>query len=116
MSDCYVGSPEDAQSLFVYSYQHLDDLSFVRRPENVFRETSEAKLSQYVEAVKEKLQSAGWEGDGELGIIWFPPFAGVGAEDTNGAYVWCVKQSNNGTSWLASHFPMSFKALLSQNP
>jgi hypothetical protein len=39
----------------------------------------------------------------------------VGIEDTWGTYVWHVKQSNNGTSWIASRSPLEFARLKSQN-
>jgi hypothetical protein len=57
-------------------------------------------LDSYVEAVKERFKKAGWEGDGSIGILWLPPFVGIGIEDTWGCYLWHVKQSNNGLSWI----------------
>lgn len=39
----------------------------------------------------------------------------VGVEDTWGTYVWHVKQSNNGTSWLASETSLDFRRLRQQN-
>jgi hypothetical protein len=95
-----LGDPKAVPLMTVCSYQFLDDLSFIRRPEDVFNAPKSA-LDKYVEAVKERFKTAGWEGDGNVGILWLPPFVGVGAEDTWGAYVWHVKQSNNGLSWLA---------------
>lgn len=43
---------------------------------------------------------AGWEGDGEINCIPIPPFiAELGG--THCTMIYHVKQSNNGTSWLA---------------
>ena len=96
-----LGDIRAVQQITVCSYQHLDDLSFVRRPEDVF-DASATDLAAYIEAVARRFKEAGWEGDGTIGIIWLPPFVGVGVEDTWGSYVWHVKQSNNGTSWLGA--------------
>jgi hypothetical protein len=83
----------------VCHYQFLDDLNFIRRPEDVF-EAPKPLLDKYVDAVKERFKKAGWEGDGSIGIVWLPPFVGIGVEDTWGSYLWHVKQSNNGMSWI----------------
>lgn len=94
--------PSDVKAvpnMTVCRYHFLDDLSFIRRPQDVF-DMPAADLAKYIEAVERRFQEAGWEGDGTIGIIWLPPFVGVGIEDTWGSYLWHVKQSNNGTSWL----------------
>lgn len=103
--DCMLGGlrPSDIKTvpgMTVCQYHFLDDLSFVRRPQDVF-DLPASDLDEYVEAVKRRFKEAGWEGDGTIGIIWLPPFVGVGIEDTWGSYLWHVKQSNNGTSWVA---------------
>lgn len=110
-----LGDAADVLFFHVYRYEHLDDLAFLRKPEHVFENNSTGRLTHYVQAVEAKLRGAGWEGDGQLEIMWFPPFVDVGVEDTCGTYVWCVKQSNNGTAWLASEVPLNFGRLASQN-
>jgi hypothetical protein len=45
-------------------------------------------------------RDAGWEGDGEINCIFMAPCF-VGREDGWCSIVYHVKQSNNGTSWLA---------------
>jgi hypothetical protein len=67
-----------------------------------------------LEAVKQRFASAGWEGDGEIQLMWLPPFVGAGAEDTWGVAVWFVKQDNNGTAFMASPVPLPFSRLLEQ--
>jgi hypothetical protein len=110
-----LGSPEEVRHFAVYSYDHLDDLSFARNPDAVFKDSAEVSLASYLEAIRTRFKEAGWEGDGTIRVVWLPPFVDVGIEDTWGTYVWCVKQSNNGTAWLASPVPLNFKRLAAQN-
>ena len=88
--------------LYIYQYQFIDDLSFVRTPVQVFPSETPEELRRVTQTIRSQLLEAGWEGDGELGVLWLAPFVDVGIEDTNGTYVWHVKQANNGVSWLAS--------------
>ncbi len=110
-------SSQPKNQLFVYHYQFLDDLSFVRQPPAfpLFGDLKTDRLDQLVSSVRDQFAAAGWEGDGEIGVIWLPPFVGTGLEDTWGTYVWHVKQSNNGMSWIASDSPLNFKHLSEQN-
>ncbi|SPF52912.1 hypothetical protein SBA4_530028 [Candidatus Sulfopaludibacter sp. SbA4] len=107
-----MSSPENTPRLFVYHYEHLDNLDFVKRPEDVYNPD---ELEQRSATVRAALVSAGWEGDGGLGLIWLPPFVDVGVEDTWGVYLWHVKQRNNGVSWIASECPLTSWRLLQQN-
>lgn len=100
------------KEMFVYEYHFLDDLTFIKPIENHLDSENSKK---YIDALKELFSSYGWEGDGEIGVIWFPPFIGVGGENTYGHYVFHVKQSNNGTSFLASSVQLPFARLLEQN-
>lgn len=99
------------QSYYVYQYQHIDDLSFVLRPDQI-DPMVELEPQAYIE---ELFRQHGWEGDGRVGILWFPPFVSVGEEDTWGSYVWFVKQSNNGTAFIASKYELPFPRLYAQN-
>jgi hypothetical protein len=110
-----MSNPESPRKLIVYRYEHLDDLGFVRRPEDVYADMDPNALEQRTASVRAALLSAGWEGDGDLSVIWLPPFVDVGVEDTWGTYLWHVKQSNNGTSWIASFCPLTFRRLEEQN-
>lgn len=111
--ECWALGADDIEKYAVYQYHHIDDLSFMLDAEEVLRrnENREKILSR----VRERFRHAGWEGDGRLQILWLPPFLGAGVEDTYGVVVWHVKQSNNGTSWLASPVPLPFERLLYQN-
>jgi hypothetical protein len=103
------------QGYFVYEYTFLDDLQFIKPPEEVFAYEEPVQLNAVTEAVKKKFLDAGWEGDGDIGILWLPPFVDAGVEDTCGTYIWHVKQSNNGISFLASSYPLEFARLAEQN-
>jgi len=59
----------------------LDDLTFIRKPADVDRDWRRSlpfpaieDLDGTIEAVKRRFLQEGWEGDGEIGIIWIPPF------------------------------------------
>lgn len=103
------------QHYYVYEYTFLDDLSFIKAPAEVFLDSDPVQLDTTIEAVRSKFLQAHWEGDGDIGILWLPPFVSVGVEDTCGAYIWHVKQNNDGISFLASAYPLSFPRLDWQN-
>lgn len=107
---------KDAKRMHVYQYCHIDDLSCIHAPNDAYPKLSEKELSLVVDAVKERFRAAGWEGDGDLGVIWLPPF--VDATMDNSCYgtdIWHVKQSNNGVSWIGSLVPLHFSPLADQN-
>jgi hypothetical protein len=111
---------ENVKNHFVYQYQHLDDLTGILAPTEVYRNfgdfiSKEIEVDELVEEVKKLLLKNGWEGDGDIGLIWLPPFIDVGIEDTLGTYIWHVKQKNNGISWLASPVELNFERLMAQN-
>src|SRR4051812_25043262 len=105
------------KNYFVYQYHHIDDLSAIIKPENMYRwfGTNQAaeeqkKLEETVDEVGKLFFDNGWEGDGQIGMIWIPPFIDIGYdEDTWGSYLWHVKQNNNGTSFIASPVPLRLK-------
>ena len=105
----------DVDMFQVYEYMHLDDLHFIRPPEEVYADEDLTALHKVTEAIKRKFLAAGWEGDGSIGILWLPPFVEVGTEDTWGAHIWHVKQDNNGISFLASPYPIKLPRLTAQN-
>jgi hypothetical protein len=93
---------------YVYQYHFIDDLEFVHPIDDRIPD-------EWVETIKGLFLKAGWEGDGEFGVIWLPPFVGEGLEHSVGTPVLHVKQENNGTSWLASTYPLNFGPLREQN-
>lgn len=103
----------------VYQYTFLDDLSFTKSPEEVYksfkRNDEQHSLEDYIGEIKNLFKNNGWEGDGEIEIIWLPPFIDFGQEDTWGNYLWHVKQQNNGISFVTSRYDLNFERLNIQN-
>ncbi|MCX6644914.1 MAG: hypothetical protein NTY09_00935 [bacterium] len=97
----------------IYQYTFLDDLSFSKKPEDVYKDGSD--LKDEIHRVSNAFLQAGWEGDGEICVIWVPPFVDLGIEDTLGRYLWHVKQKNNGISFIASDRPLEYGPLTQHN-
>lgn len=78
-------------------YHYIDNLNHLIEPSEVYN-----NWETEIEEVKRAFREKGWEGDGEIKLIWIPPFAcGTTNWITEGIYVWHVKQSNNGDSFIA---------------
>ena len=103
------------KSYHIYTYTFLDNLSCIKNPYDYFEYDEKYKIDDAIRLIGERFKEYGWEGDGSIGIIWLPPFVDVGIEDTWGPYIWHVKQSNNGISFLASDTPLDFERLKEQN-
>jgi hypothetical protein len=103
--------PEIIAKMHVYEYHFIDDPSFLRPLDAVLKEDGceGAQLYTALWAYSNCLKKAGWEGDGELTVAWVPPFVGQ-VDDNFGLCVVHVKQSNNGTSWIASEKPLPFRS------
>jgi len=93
----------------VVDFHYIDDfrciapLSEAVRDVHVDEPKSEASRQeeqQLRSELAEFFADAGWEGDGEIGCIFVPPCL-FGGEDGWCDIIYHVKQSNNGTSWLA---------------
>lgn len=107
-----IGHPEDVRRLSVYQYHFLDDLSFVRKPGEVFEESKQTDLDAYIDKVRQHFKDAGWEGDGQIGIIWLPPFVHLSmpvVSRTHGVLI--SGMSNNRTmarrGWLLTRLLIS---------
>lgn len=108
-----ISNPAVIHEYIVYNYEHLDTLAYMRDAREILQRVPEGE--QILDNVRERLLQAGWEGDGNIQLLWLPPFLGAGVQDSFGVCVWHVKQRNNGTSWLASPVPLPFDLLLEQN-
>jgi hypothetical protein len=106
-------NPSIVDEYFVYWYYHLDTLVYMHDATTILKQHPSGEM--LISRIKSHLSNHGWEGDGVLQLLWLPPFVGAGIEDTWGICVWHVKQSNNGTSWLASPVPLDFERLAEQN-
>lgn len=107
-----IENPICIENYKVYSYHHLDFLNFMSLASDIL-DGIENKY-EIMDQLKQKFAESGWEGDGVIRTMWLPPFVGAGVEDTWGTIIWVVKQSNNGTSFLASPVSLPFSRLLQQ--
>src|SRR4051812_48012327 len=92
-------SPSALYEFHTYGFEWIDNLHFILPPD---RFTKNAE--RYVAVVKERFLKVGWEGDGEIGVLWLPPFV-FPLElrvPTKGVAVWHVKQDEDGVSFLLS--------------
>lgn len=105
-------NPDIINDFFVYEYQHIDEFAFMPLATDML--SHHPRFDKVLEKVKYRLKSEGWAGDGQVRLLWFPPFIGAGVEDTWGVGTWFVKQRNNGTAWIASPVPLPFARLLEQ--
>lgn len=114
---------EKIKNYFVYYYEHIDELSAIIDPMKAYSDFGEDKTEEEIKEIKEAIieigklfKKKGWEGDGAIGLIWIPPFIEIGnPEYTTGSYLWHVKQDNNGSSYIASEFPIKSERLAWQN-
>lgn len=98
---------ESPKKWFVFKYEHIDYLDNIELLEP---DSNKALLDE----LKQLFKKEGWEGDGEIGQIWLPPFV-LHKANSYGHWVYHVKQQNNGTSFLASRLFLPFGELLKQN-
>lgn len=112
-------APEEICDFIVYSYEWIDELSFLKKLDHLLPNYFDYEL-----AVKERLlKDSGWEGDGEINTIWIPPFiidkiikggadaflkrfhnpSVVSPESwSKGLILWHVKQKEDGISFICS--------------
>ncbi len=104
-----LGNSQGVKNWYFYSYEYLDDLSFMPLASEVFKEWPEGQ--KIILAVEERLRKIGWEGDGEMQLMWLPPFTGAGPANNYGCYALHVKQLNDGISWIMSPYCLPFYRL-----
>ena len=95
-----------SNDMYVWSFTFIDDRTFCKAPdfENSY---CPGITPANMERAKVAFQECGWEGDGDIEIIWIPPFL-INDPDSWGLYVWHVKQRNNGYSFIASDEDIAF--------
>jgi hypothetical protein len=92
--------PELLKTFYAFPYEWIDNLHFGRKVEECVDNPEE-----YLKIAKEIFLEAGWAGDGQIQLMWIPPFMfdGIPAGHfTKGITIWHVKQENDGTSWIIS--------------
>lgn len=98
--------------MFVYEYYYVDEYKGLINPKDVYGDNKETE--EKIEKVKEAFLKKGWEGDGEIKLIWIPSFID-GVNDDFGEFVWFVKQDNDGTSFIGSEHELNYTKILTQN-
>ena len=99
-------------TLHVVDFHHIDDYRCFHPladdiEEPLIESMTPAQKKQREEELRAELsdlfRNSGWEGDGKIECFFVPPcFSSHGDEgDTSCITIYHVKQSNNGTSWLA---------------
>lgn len=105
-----VNYPSEAMRDFhAYGYEYIDNRQFALKPEFVLG--SAAKAAPYIEQAKTSFLEIGWAGDGDVELLWVPPFAFPLALRVPpvGIAVWHVKQSEDGISYLLSPIELPFE-------
>ena len=92
--------PETLKFYKVRAYEYIDNLCFTIAPSECLK-----NYTEYVKIVKEMFLEKGWRGDGEIELMWIPPFMLEEPETDNegcihGITVWHVKQNEDGISWI----------------
>jgi hypothetical protein len=96
----YIELP-DEDDMVVLKITFIDDHESIKEAEKMLPCT--VQNAAQIDRVKAVFKRHGWEGDGELGIFWLPPFLFNHEKNdamTYGTGVWHVKQHNNGISFL----------------
>lgn len=97
--------PEALASFLVYAFEWIDNLHFILPPGHFLPEPA-----AYIEVARAVFLKAGWHGDGEIGLLWLPPFVfPLESRGWVGVALWHVKQVEDGTSWLLSPVELLFE-------
>jgi hypothetical protein len=95
----------------VQTFHHVDDYRCLRPLEefaedlgSIAHGPSEEESVALLAVLRHRLAAAfkakGWEGDGDIEVVFVPPFLSSTGE-TSCTAIFHVKQSNNGTSFIA---------------
>ncbi|WDF57894.1 hypothetical protein PQ462_14320 [Flavobacterium sp. KACC 22758] len=98
--------PEELKTFKLYVYEWIDNLNFTFDPNHFLPNADE-----YKKIAANLFKNAGWEGDGDIELIWIPPFvySEYGFKEIAlGFIVWHVKQEEDGISWLLSPQKLPF--------
>ncbi|GGA82115.1 hypothetical protein [Puia dinghuensis] len=90
--------PSDLRNFEVLAYEWIDNLCFTIDPAECLENAEE-----YLAVVRELFLTEGWYGDGNIELMWIPPFMFEGPRTdlfTLGVIVWHVKQREDGISWI----------------
>jgi len=101
--------PEALREFHVYGYEYIDNRQFALSPERVLGTSAKALL--YIDEAKKLFLEMGWEGDGDVELLWIPPFAFPLSLRVSsiGVVIWHVKQCEDGISFLLSPIALPFE-------
>lgn len=101
--------PAKLREFHAYGYEYIDNRQFALTPEAVLG--SSEKALPYIEEAKRLFREMDWPGDGEVELLWIPPFAFPYASRVApvGVAVWHVKQHEDGISYLLSPIALPFE-------
>jgi hypothetical protein len=96
--------PEDLLKGEIIVFTFINNPEYFQKSEHYFPNPDDRKV--IIEKVESAFKKNGEEGDGEIDLIWVPPFMYNPALDEElgdvffGTFVWHVNQHNNGISFL----------------
>ncbi len=88
---------------------YIDNLCFTIDPKDCLDNAEE-----YIKTAKDIFLEEGWDRDGQIELMWIPPFMFDGVRTDEfilGVIVWYVKQLEDGISWIL-HLKNMFVNLL----
>lgn len=94
--------PEHLYHFFKNSFEWIDNLNFTLDPADCLENAAE-----YIKVAKAIFTEMGWYGNGDVQLMWIPPFMFDGIHTqrfSKGITVWHVKQKEDGISWILSPF------------
>jgi hypothetical protein len=102
-------APEKIGEFHSYHYEWIDNLHFLLNPKAVLGD----RAKSYIEAAKVVFREMDWEGDGDIQLLWLPPFVFPTSSEVSpeGVIIWHVKQMEDGISFLLSPVALPFKQL-----
>lgn len=98
--------PSELENFQMYGFEWIDNLHFLQDPAMFLGQRS----VEYIKTAEERFRQIGYQGDGEVNLLWLPPFVfplelGIPPE---GVVVWHVKQVEDGVSYLLSPVGLPF--------
>ncbi|MDR0302573.1 MAG: hypothetical protein LBI04_09725 [Treponema sp.] len=102
-----------SEELSVSENHQIFDTDYFEKPE-IYLPISPYSLA-LLEKVKSAFKNAGWEGTGDLGIMYVKPFTvnlppDKVSHDKTGSFIWHVKEADNGKSFIGT-YPKSLKSV-----
>jgi hypothetical protein len=102
--------PEKLQEFPAYGLQYIDNRLFALSPEKLL---GTQLAMPYIRAAAARFDAMGWEGDGEIELLWLPSFVFPRSADIGpvGVVIWHVKQDEDGFSFILSPVQLPFEKL-----